>query len=137
MKDWSLGIEEEKTTSTYTYVSEVGADFLGRRWTPWAAPPAPPLARSARQGGGSSADPRNLRGPPKVYAYVVFSSSRRGEEIVGLPALAVLAALGELLREAIEPIACYATPVNAHLALELNTEATAQQLFYRSLPEKS
>eukprot|EP00959_Pyramimonas_sp_CCMP1952_P330075 6911060-Pyramimonas_sp.AAC.1 len=31
---------------------------------PLAAPLAPPLARSARQGGGSSADPRNPRGAP-------------------------------------------------------------------------
>eukprot|EP00959_Pyramimonas_sp_CCMP1952_P073589 1538029-Pyramimonas_sp.AAC.1 len=30
------------------------ADFLDRRWSPLAAPPAPFLARSARQGGDSA-----------------------------------------------------------------------------------
>ena len=33
-------------------LSEVRADFLDLRWTPLAAPLAPPLARGARQGGG-------------------------------------------------------------------------------------
>eukprot|EP00959_Pyramimonas_sp_CCMP1952_P253516 5297058-Pyramimonas_sp.AAC.1 len=32
-------------------ISEVRADFSDPRWDPLAAPPAPPLARSARQGG--------------------------------------------------------------------------------------
>ena len=41
-----------------------------------AAPPAPPLARSTRQGGGPSTDPGSPRGPPKVYAYGAFSSSK-------------------------------------------------------------
>ena len=60
-------------------LSEVRADFLDRRWAPLAAPPAPPLARSARQGGrGSSADPGYPRGPPKVYVYdVSFSFDSR------------------------------------------------------------
>ncbi|CAK0807745.1 unnamed protein product [Prorocentrum cordatum] len=44
-------------------MSEVLAEFFDRRWDPLAAPPAPPLARSACQGGGASAD---LRGPPQV-----------------------------------------------------------------------
>eukprot|EP00959_Pyramimonas_sp_CCMP1952_P244371 5108211-Pyramimonas_sp.AAC.1 len=52
--------------------SEVRADFSDLRWGPPAAPPAPRLARSARQGGGSSAGPRNPRGVPTVYVYGVF-----------------------------------------------------------------
>ena len=43
------GIEKQKPHKHE--LSEVRADFVDRRWIPLAAPPAPPLARSARQGG--------------------------------------------------------------------------------------
>ena len=52
MRADSFGLEEEKPHKHK--LSEVRVDFLDWRWTPLAAPPAPPLARSARQGGGSA-----------------------------------------------------------------------------------
>ncbi|CAK0878937.1 unnamed protein product, partial [Prorocentrum cordatum] len=45
------------------------------QFSPRAAPPAPPLARSARQGGESSADQKNPRGALKFDVYGVVSSS--------------------------------------------------------------
>ena len=41
-----------KKTKRYKHKHSKGrADFLDLRWAPLAAPPAPPLARSARRGG--------------------------------------------------------------------------------------
>eukprot|EP00959_Pyramimonas_sp_CCMP1952_P392313 8220686-Pyramimonas_sp.AAC.1 len=37
-----------------------------------AAPLAAPVARSARQGGGSGADPRKPGGAPRVHVYAVL-----------------------------------------------------------------
>eukprot|EP00959_Pyramimonas_sp_CCMP1952_P471326 9498234-Pyramimonas_sp.AAC.1 len=55
-------------------LSELRVHFLDGRWTPTpAAPPRPPMARSARQGGGSSAAPGRRRGVPTVSVYDVFA----------------------------------------------------------------
>ncbi|CAK0860516.1 unnamed protein product [Prorocentrum cordatum] len=57
--------------------SVIRLNFSDPGRTPLAAPPAPPLARSARREGGSSADPRNPRGPPSFY---VCAPQSKGEE---------------------------------------------------------
>eukprot|EP00959_Pyramimonas_sp_CCMP1952_P289264 6049972-Pyramimonas_sp.AAC.1 len=49
--------------------SELRADFSDPHWAHLAAPLAPPLALSARKGGGSSEDARHPRGPPTVSAH--------------------------------------------------------------------
>eukprot|EP00959_Pyramimonas_sp_CCMP1952_P084813 1773584-Pyramimonas_sp.AAC.1 len=51
------------------------ADLLGPRGPPLAAPPTPPMARAARQGGAPSADLGNPRRSPEVSAYAVLCSS--------------------------------------------------------------
>ncbi|CAK0883605.1 unnamed protein product [Prorocentrum cordatum] len=66
-----------RRTSRKHRLSQVRADFLGRRWAPVAAPPVPPLARSARQGGGPSADPRDPRGAPRISVHVRRGRSSR------------------------------------------------------------
>ena len=71
-------LELKKENRNKQQLPEVRADLLDRRRAPPAAPLTPPPARSARQRGGSSAVPRNPRGPPKVYAYGVFSSPIHG-----------------------------------------------------------
>ncbi|CAK0801164.1 unnamed protein product [Prorocentrum cordatum] len=59
--------------------SQVRADFLvDRRWTPLTAPPAPPLARSARQGGVPMSDPGQPRGPSSAGARAVLSGPAGG-----------------------------------------------------------
>ncbi|CAK0866421.1 unnamed protein product, partial [Prorocentrum cordatum] len=62
-------------------LSAFRADFLDPRWSPRAAPVAPPLARSARQGGGSSADLRNPRGAPKFLCMPFFLFLRAAKEM--------------------------------------------------------
>ncbi|CAK0839920.1 unnamed protein product [Prorocentrum cordatum] len=56
-------------------LSEVHADSLGWRWAPSAASMAPFLARSARNGGVSSADPGNPRRPARAFVGAVFAPS--------------------------------------------------------------
>ena len=53
-------------------LSEVRADFLDRRQAPLAAPPAPPLARSARQGVGGPAPIQEIRADLRKFMFMVF-----------------------------------------------------------------